>query len=59
MHKPVELAASRIFHFLIRLMDTIGTLFWYERRLSEAATRQKETGKTRAKCYSSKSGINC
>jgi len=64
MHKPVELAASRmavsrIFHLLIRLVNAIGTLFWYERRLSDAATRQKETRETRAKCYSPNSRIKC
>jgi hypothetical protein len=45
MRKPVTLAVSQILSLLIRLMDTIGTLFWYERRLSDAATKQKECEK--------------
>jgi hypothetical protein len=45
MRKPVTLAVSQILSLLIRLMDTIGALFWYERRLSDAATKQKECAK--------------
>jgi hypothetical protein len=45
MRKPVTLVVSQILSLLTRLMDTIGTLFWYERRLSDAATKQKECAK--------------
>ena len=46
MRKPVQLAVSQILRLMIRLMDTIGMLFWYERRLSDAATEQKECAKS-------------
>jgi hypothetical protein len=59
MRKPMELVVSRILHLSMRLMETMGTLFWYERRLSDAATAQKETRKTRAKCFPPNSGIKC
>jgi hypothetical protein len=45
MRKPMKLTVSQIRRLLIRLMDTIGMLFWYERRLSDAATKQKERAK--------------
>jgi hypothetical protein len=49
MRKPMQLAVSQIARLLVRLMDMTGTLFWYERRLSDAATKQKdrtESGQT-------------
>jgi hypothetical protein len=48
MRKPMKLAGSHILRLLIRLTDRIGTLFWYERRLSDAATKQKECARPTA-----------
>jgi hypothetical protein len=42
MRKPLQLAVSQIARLLVRLMDMTGTLFWYERQLSDAATKQKD-----------------
>jgi hypothetical protein len=52
MRKSAQLAVSQILRLMIRLMDMIGTVFWYERRLSDAATKQKECAESRQNAIS-------
>lgn len=47
MRTAVRRAISRVLRRLLYFLDKMATLIWYERRLSEAATKQERNVQNR------------